>query len=115
MDAVKYLKEKVRMCERDRLIDCEHCPLSRYNNGTDSGCADFEEEHPAEAVRIVEEWSKAHPIQTNGQKFEEVFGINGKYLAAMFYDYCVNEERDGVAIKPACWWDMPYEAPKGAE
>lgn len=112
MDAVKYLKEKRRMCEiYIKHKYCEACPLA--DNG--GSCGPQEDANPAEAVRIVEEWSKAHPIQTNGQKFEEVFGINGKYLAAMFYDYCVNEERDGVAIKPACWWDMPYEAPKGAE
>lgn len=91
MDAVEYLKEKGRFCKQYK--GCSQCPL--YERGN---CVCPDSTNPAEAVRIVEEWSKAHPIQTNGQKFQEVFGRN-KHIK-----WCGLE-----------WWDMPYEAPKGAE
>lgn len=97
MDAVEYIKEKVRMCHSDPVTKnkCNRCPFDA--DTVEIGCVYWEETDPAEAVRIVEEWSKAHPIQTNGNKFREVFGDEAIY----------------EAMKSIYWWDMPYEAPKG--
>ena len=102
MDAVEYLKEFKRMC--DSLNDeascrCGWCEFSK------SGVDCTEPDDPAEAVRIVEEWSKAHPIQTNADKFKEVFGWSPYNSGG---DY-INAPYDMLWT----WWDAPYEAPKG--
>ena len=97
MDAVIYNIEAKRLCETHR--GCMGCPAFAVNEG----CrlyrisAYFD---PEEAVRIVEEWSKEHPIQTNGNKFREVFGD-------AFYGECPSS---GFWMS---WWDAPYEAPEG--
>ena len=59
MDAIKYLKEKERMCYKQE--DCTHCPLKIDDDNT---CSILEETNPEEAVEIVEEWSKEHPQKT---------------------------------------------------
>lgn len=59
MDAIKYLKEKERMCYKQE--DCTHCPLKTDDDNT---CSILEETNPEEAVEIVEEWSKEHPQKT---------------------------------------------------
>ena len=69
MDAVKYLKEKSKMCGfikssayKDCVYSdlCKNCPLKKIN------CQDGS--HPEEAVRLVEEWSKENPAMTNAMK-----------------------------------------------
>lgn len=74
MDAVNFLKEKGRMCEA--IHQCHKCPISSDNNQYGLTCIIFAEKHPEEAVDIVEQWSKEHPVVTNGEKFREVFGID---------------------------------------
>ena len=103
MDAVEYIKEKVRMCHSDPVTKytCNRCPFDADTN--EIGCVYWEETDPAEAVRIVEEWSKAHPKQTNADKFREVFG---KDPIEMYGDL-KNDYGD--------WFFAPYVAPKGAD
>ena len=73
MDAVKFVKEKHRMCNtRNMCLGCEI--RKRYTARNVSGCDEYEECYPEEVVSIVEEWSIAHPIVTNGDKLQEVFG-----------------------------------------
>ena len=108
MDAVKFLKEHKRICQiYCHSLTCTECPLEDCNNGLGIPCDTLFNEHPEAVVRVVEEWSKAHPIQTNMDKLKEVFGVAN--LANMFYqdgnEYCLRIH----------WFDMPYEAPKGAD
>lgn len=59
MDAIKFLKEKSRMCysfSGEVISGCDNCPLFP--------CNVFEEKHPEQAVSIVDEWSKEHPTYT---------------------------------------------------
>ena len=105
MDAVMFNTEARRMCKES--ISCSKCAA-----GMGEDCAldvTLKWFDPAEAVRIVEEWSNEHPIQTNAQKFEEVFGFKPytdmKWAAA-------NDEY-AAELHDTVWWDMPYEAPKG--
>lgn len=63
-----YLAEKRRMLDslgriEDQCVgvECHECPLSRYNNGFNSICCDFEIEHPIEATEIVRKWAEEHP------------------------------------------------------
>ena len=93
MDAVEYFKNKKHMTDSFRT--CAACPFLSINNGKEESCCNFEELYPEEAVRIVEEWSKAHPRQTNIEKFKEVFGDDTQVQATVEWRY------------------KPYEAPKG--
>lgn len=68
MDAIKYLKEKERMCYKQE--DCTHCPLKTDDDNT---CSILEETNPEEAVEIVEKWSKENPQKTISQDFLEKF------------------------------------------
>ena len=70
MDAVKFLKEKRRMCE-NRL--CDECHLSNRKNGTDYGCRSFIEKFPEKAITVVEKWSKEHPVETRQSKFLKAY------------------------------------------
>lgn len=106
MDAVEYLKERDRMCYQDGELNCRSCGL--YDTTKCYSCTQYEQEYPEEAVRIVEEWSKAHPKQTNGQKFDEVFGYGP-------HDFSSASPETTVVELTRKWWDAPYEAPKGAE
>lgn len=104
MDAVKYLKAMDRMCKSHET--CGECGLAF---GKEEGCGRYVFDHPAEAVRIVEEWSKAHPIQTNADKFKEVFGFEPYADMA----WAAANDEYAAELHDTAWWDMPYEAPKG--
>ena len=102
MDAVKFLKEHKRICQiYCHSLTCTECPLEDCNNGLGIPCDTLFNEHPDVVVRVVEEWSKAHPIQTNAQKFAEVFGTPFRICAL---DYA-NDYGE--------WANAPYEPPKG--
>lgn len=66
MDAVKFVEEAKRMCHAniDNCADCFKgvaCPI----------CLTGEYHTPAERVKIVEEWSAAHPRKTRQSVFLE--------------------------------------------
>lgn len=91
MDAIEYLKEKMRM-------GCHVSP--------------FEEENPDGAVQLVEEWSKANKPKTNAQKFEEVFGK--PVVADQAGHRCAPWRADCLICEcDECdeWWDEPFQAP----
>ena len=70
MDAVKFVKEYLRMC--GKFSDCEECPAFM----TDFCTANVEEqsqETAGEVVRVVEEWSAAHPRKTRQSVFLEQY------------------------------------------
>lgn len=71
MDAIEYFKTKDRMTRRC-CINCKDCKLSPDNNGKDISCYGFESEFPEQAIKIVEDWSKDHPVMTNMDKYLEV-------------------------------------------
>ena len=102
MDAKIFAKELGRMCKS--YDDCGKCGMSKLRTEKYCNCLNDFCIYPAEAVRIVEEWSKAHPIQTNGDKFYEVFGWD-------IFNVLVNESW----AKATTWADMPYEPPKGED
>lgn len=68
MDAVKFVKEYLRMC--GNFSGCEECPAFM----TDFCTVNIEEqsqETAGEVVRVVEEWSAAHPRKTRQSVFLE--------------------------------------------
>ena len=66
MDAVKFVKEYLRMCTK--VDECEDCPVYK----TDF-CAvpakERSQESAEEIVDLVEEWSAAHPRETRQSMF----------------------------------------------
>ena len=99
MDVVDFVREYCRMC--DEYDACEGCPM----DGKCRPCSEAVYKNPQVVVEIVEKWSKAHPIQTNRDKFFEVFGIDPRPAG-----YAKNHSRaEGLATE---WWDRPYEEPK---
>lgn len=71
MDAVKFLKEKKRMCDSFRDSSCEGCLIYAIDIGT--GCFDFQGDHPKQTVEIVEKWAEEHPRKTILQDFLEKY------------------------------------------
>lgn len=98
MEALNFIYEFRRMC---KSIDCSECGV--YRCCTESNipaCLLAMKAKPEDVVRIVEEWSKANPEQTNNNKFKEVFGIDFRKL---MFDTSANR---------TLWLNKPYELPK---
>lgn len=71
MDAVEFLKEKERMC--NKCGACSRCPVDIKNNGFYMDCEDLAIENPEEFVAIVERWSAEHPAKTRQSEFLKMF------------------------------------------
>lgn len=69
MDAVKFLKEKKRMCDSfdNYCTDCTGCEIESKMSGMH--CAEYMEKYPEQTVEIVEKWSKEHPQETRLSRF----------------------------------------------
>ena len=67
MDAVKYLKERERMCNSYNNM-CDGCGFGKVPK-----CNRTEEDNPEKAVAIVEKWSAEHPVKTRQSEFLKMF------------------------------------------
>lgn len=112
MDAVKFLKEKKRMCDSfdDYCTDCTGCEIESKSSGMH--CAEYIEKYPEQAVEIVEKWSEEHPQKTRLTEFLE------HYPNALMEDdgtpeVCVNElglkRDDGCISNCIKCWNTPIE------
>ena len=90
MEIAEFVKEFSRVC--DEYDTCRGCPM----DGICVPCTEAVYKDPQGVVEIVKKWSKEHPVQTNWDKFKEVFG----------------RAESGVTIYASAWWDAPYKAPK---
>lgn len=68
MDVVNFIKEYLRMCSQS--WDCEECPLDKT-----SFCSalpkERDQDEAEKIVRLVKEWSAAHPRKTRQSVFLE--------------------------------------------
>lgn len=66
MDAIEFIKERQRLCQT--YVDCFKCPA--YNNNT-GGCnfSTASGYEATEQIRLLEEWSAAHPLKTRQSEF----------------------------------------------
>lgn len=71
IDAVEFLKEKERMC--NKCSACLGCPVDKANNGFYMDCEDLAIENPEEFVAIIEKWSAEHPMKTRQSEFLKIF------------------------------------------
>lgn len=113
MDALKFFKERMRMCDYyDRMDDeCNACP--RVNKGCElSTYRDYD--YIKEYIADVEKWSKEHPQRTRLEDFKE------KYPHAMMETdgtptiCCIDlgyRQYDCDPLKENCvdCWNMPVE------
>lgn len=90
MDALKFIEERNRMCDRYWQVDgdCDGCPLvdarecnELRNMVDDAGKA------VGKVVEIVEKWSKEHPRKTRQSKF---------------LDMCPTARVDDVSVLDVC-------------
>ena len=72
MDAVEFLKERIRMCNsyKDSCIGCE---LYKTSTESNTDCIRLLDYHFEDAVSAVEQWSQNHPQKTIMQDFFEKF------------------------------------------
>lgn len=68
MDAVKFVREYLRMCTK--VDDCENCPVYKTDFCT-VPAKERSQESAEEIVALVEEWSAAHPRKTRQSVFLE--------------------------------------------
>lgn len=115
MDAITFLKEKARMC---KSIPCNICPLSAENNELEVVCYTYMKKNPERCVEVVEKWSKENPLNTNRDKFLELFPYAPTYhnypmdILPCHLGWCTESEcmRCNHCNKPdAFCWDLPYE------
>ena len=109
----EVMKQRERMCESYGL-NCNDCGLCSRNNEKKEQCEIFTVHHPQEAEKIIMDWTKEHPFQTNADKFREVFGIgvgDGVYKCNLFE--CSNS--DCAECEYRGFWDREYVEPKKGE
>ena len=72
MDAVEYLKTMRRLCKsQDSRSGCAGCPLQDKEDGYCS--IENISGRAGDAVQIVEEWAKDHPVKTRQSEFLKHF------------------------------------------
>lgn len=69
-DSIRNNHKGEEICEG---VSCSSCPFYEEVCSTDGIKGTLF--HSYEAIEIVEQWAKEHPVKTNAEKFKEVFGI----------------------------------------
>ena len=71
MDAIKFIKERNRMCKTYTPKHCEGCPANNPNNygGEGIACIMIDKIDAERLVPIVEKWSAAYPLKTRRSVF----------------------------------------------
>lgn len=70
MDAIKFIKERNRMCATYTPKRCEGCPIKLDN---DEACIMINRINAEKVVPIVEDWSKTHPRKTRQSEFLKLY------------------------------------------
>lgn len=74
MDALKFIEERNRMCERYWQVDgdCDGCPMLNVDECNElRSMVDDAGKAVGKTVEIVEKWSKEHPCKTRQSVFLE--------------------------------------------
>lgn len=95
MDAVKFLKEKNRMCKK--VNDCFICSLGNEDGRCQIGSIVNQRLTEEQLVENVKKWAEKHPVKTRQSEFLKMFP-NAKMLNGVIsVDPCeVDTENCGV-------------------
>lgn len=88
-------------------VTCTDCPC--HNGICDNGSI---MSNAYEAIDLVENWVKEHPIVTNADKFKEVFGLDMAPIhSCVSSKSCENCEYtyDGACAVSKLFWDAEYK------
>lgn len=120
MDAFEFCKELRRLikqcCKGPNL--CEVCPLHGIHKKQGTPCSDvydLTDSQLQEQIKIVEAWSKEHPVKTMAQDFFEKFPNAPTYSGCKTPVICPNH--CGYKVEPGCegdhdcitCWNRPLE------
>lgn len=95
MDAVKFIKERKRMCN---VRPCATCPLFAVHQLEYlPDCKEWCMDHPEASVTVVENWAEEHPRETRQSEFLKQWP-NAK----------MNQDTETISILP-CWIDKSME------
>lgn len=102
MDAIKFVREKQRMCNSFGDICNRNCPLKSELFGC---LITAENISPERIVSKVEQWSKEHPLVSNG---DMVVGFINRTEHAK--GFVAGREGDEIHIRiDADWWNAEYK------
>lgn len=86
MDAIKFIRERNRMCATYTPKRCEGCPADNYGE-MDAACIMVDKIDAKRLVPIVEKWSSEHPRKTRQSVFLEQWP-NAKVFVDGVLDFC---------------------------
>jgi hypothetical protein len=97
--AVRYLKTFARAVQskttgnRECSILCSDCPFGSNNNGLNLHCAQFEMQHPEQAVAIAIKWEREHGQQAHTHTYlDELFARFPNAIQSLLEDQAREEE-----------------------
>ena len=103
---VEVMTQAKRICAY--YENCSECPIRR------DLCNDFQNyENMEQTEEAIMAWAKEHPIQTNADKFEEVFGFKPDTTACVLKvcrSNCKYKKGDVCSGKNS-WWNEEYKLP----
>ena len=88
MNAVEYLNQSKRMCE-SYSNKCDYCGIFIVK-GYGASCHWWTTNYPKQAIAIVEQWAKEHPVKTYLSVLLEKFP-NNNICPHSFPSFCVEE------------------------
>lgn len=116
MDAIKFVKERNRMCNTYKLKRCEGCPANNPNNygGDGVACIMIDKIDEERLVPVVEKWSKENPPKTRQsvfiQQYPQVAIYNGvigirpcQIVEGYTSKYCAYDESQCVQCRKEYW------------
>lgn len=118
MDAVQFVKERNRMCEKYFVKGCRGCPLENIQ-----GCSYLYlmKKKEKDIVSVVENWSEKNPIKTVLQDFLEKYPnailTNGRvdFCPLLFgyskFDFCINCKNSDSPSWFFCSYDECWNSP----
>ena len=110
MEASKFIKESIRMCGN---YHCDDCPVGFGSPCiSDSNSLADDDVALEKYIAIVEKFSKEHPIITNGNKIEEVFG---KDILHRFENVADNTKNEALKRLILVFLNSEYKEPTKKE
>ena len=101
MDAVKLIKEAMRMCATYRKNS-----MKKYHGS----CTEFKEKDPERYVETVEKWSAEHPPKTRQSEFLKAFpnAMIGELSGTIIIDPCTIDTVNYPRGKDIGWCEKKF-------